>query len=69
MKHLVLVCDRASQTCPRIWPGATSRSNMPFDDPSHFVGSEAQTLAEFRRVRDEIGAAMKAWRPDAAGHV
>ncbi len=61
--HLVIVCDRANQTCPRIWPGAFSRTYLPFDDPASIAGSEAERLAEFRRVRDQIGAAMQAWAP------
>lgn len=61
--HLLIVCDRANQTCPRIWPGAFSRTYLPFDDPAQFVGSEAETIGEFRRVRDEIGEAMKTWVP------
>jgi arsenate reductase len=65
--HLVIVCDRANQTCPRIWPGTFSRSYLPFDDPARFVGGEEETMAEFRRLRDEIGAAMRAWVPQSGG--
>ncbi len=61
--HLLIVCDRANQTCPRIWPGAFSRTYLPFDDPAQFVGSEEATIAEFRRVRDQIGEAMRTWAP------
>jgi arsenate reductase len=63
VRHLILVCDRASSTCPRIWPGTYTRQHLPFDDPAKFEGTEQQTLAEFRRVRDEIDAAMKTWEP------
>jgi arsenate reductase len=61
--HLLIVCDMANQTCPRVWPGAFSRTYLPFDDPAQFVSSEEETIAEFRRVRDQIGATMKAWVP------
>ena len=27
--HLLIVCDHANQTCPRIWPGAFTRTYMP----------------------------------------
>jgi arsenate reductase len=64
VRHLLIVCDKANESCPRIWPGAISRTFMPFDDPAEFEGSSEETLATFRRVRDEIGAAMKEWTPE-----
>jgi arsenate reductase len=64
VKHLLIVCSSANQTCPRIWPGSFTRTYLPFDDPAEFGGSEEEILAQFRRVRDEIGAAMKTWKPE-----
>jgi arsenate reductase len=64
VKHLIIVCDKANGSCPRVWPGAYTRTYMPFDDPAAFEGTPEQTLAEFRRVRDLIGAAMKTWAPE-----
>ena len=66
VRHVLIVCDNANQTCPRVWPGCFTRTYMPFDDPTQFVGTEEETLAEFRRVRDEIGQALKSWEPSAA---
>ena len=66
VRHIIIVCDKANQTCPRIWPGAASRTYLPFDDPADARGTDEEKLAVFRRVRDEIGAAMRAWEPDAA---
>jgi arsenate reductase len=63
VKHLLIVCDKANQSCPRIWPGTFSRSYMPFDDPAEAERSDEEKLSVFRRVRDEIGAAMKTWKP------
>ena len=63
VKHLLIVCDRASQSCPRVWPGAMTRHYLPFDDPAEATGTEEQKLAVFRRVRDEIETAMKSWNP------
>jgi len=63
--HLLIVCDHANDTCPRIWPGAFTRDYFPFDDPAGFVGTEEETLDAFRRVRDEIGEALRAWQPGA----
>ena len=65
VRHLLIVCNNANQTCPRIWPGSFTRTYVPFDDPAEFVGSEEETLQVFRRVRDEIGEAMKTWKPEA----
>ena len=63
VRHLLIVCDRASMSCPRTWPGAVTRHYLPFEDPAHAEGSDEQVLAVFRRVRDEIEAAMKAFDP------
>jgi arsenate reductase len=65
VRHLIIVCNKANMTCPRVWPGILSRSYLPFDDPAEFEGSEAERLAEFRRVRDQIGEAMHKWQPEA----
>ncbi|HEX4793969.1 MAG TPA: arsenate reductase ArsC [Humisphaera sp.] len=64
VRHLIIVCDKANGSCPRIWPGAYTRGYIPFDDPATFEGTPEQTLAEFRRVRDLIGQTMKTWKPE-----
>lgn len=69
VRHILIVCDRANQSCPRIWPGVTARTFMPFDDPATATGSEQERLEAFRRVRDEIDAAIREWTPEAPGHV
>lgn len=63
LTHLLIVCDRANASCPRVWPGSLSRTYMPFDDPADATGSEEQVLTVFRRVRDEIDHAMREWTP------
>ena len=65
VRHVLIVCDNANRSCPALWPGAFSRTFMPFDDPAAAVGTEEQRLAVFRRVRDEIDAAMSKWDPEA----
>jgi arsenate reductase len=50
---VITVCDRAKESCP-IFPGATNAAHWSFDDPAAVLGSEAERLAAFRRVRDEI---------------
>jgi arsenate reductase (thioredoxin) len=64
VRHVLIVCDNANQSCPRVWPGAFSRTFMPFDDPAAATGSESERLEAFRRVRDEIDEAMRKWIPE-----
>ena len=66
VKHLLIVCDKANASCPRIWPGAFTRTYLPFDDPAAFSGSDEEKLAAFRRLRDQIQQAMQSWSPQAA---
>ncbi|MGF1634364.1 MAG: arsenate reductase ArsC [Phycisphaerae bacterium] len=66
VRHVLVVCDRAGETCPRIWPGTWSIRQMPFEDPAEATGTDEEVLAVFRRVRDEIAQAMQAWHPDTA---
>jgi arsenate reductase (thioredoxin) len=61
--HVLIVCDHANASCPRIWPGTFTRTFMPFDDPADAKGAESEVLKVFRRVRDEIARAMKSWTP------
>jgi arsenate reductase len=65
--HLLIVCDKANAACPRIAAGNFTKTYMPFDDPAGATGSEEQRLDVFRRVRDEIGRAMKTWEPASSG--
>ena len=65
VRHLLIVCDNANQSCPRVWPGTFTRSYVPFDDPAAFHGPEDAALDEFRRVRDEISETMKTWHPNS----
>jgi arsenate reductase len=61
VSHLIIVCQGANESCPSTFPGALNRLFWPFDDPAHFVGSEADTLNKFRAVRDEIEARITHW--------
>jgi arsenate reductase len=58
--YVVTVCDSASEACP-VFPGAARRAHWSFDDPSRAVGGDDERLATFRRVRDAIGARLRAW--------
>jgi arsenate reductase len=65
VRYLILVCDKAQGNCPTTWPGIRSRTYLPFDDPAEFKGLPEEKLEVFRRVRDEIRAAMEEWEPES----
>src|SRR5437868_5245959 len=50
---VITVCDTAAEACP-IFPGASHRRHWSLEDPSKTTGSEAEQLAVYRRVRDEL---------------
>ena len=55
---VVTVCDNARESCP-VWPGATRCYHRRFDDPPRLAegaATQAEALAPYRRVRDEIRA-------------
>lgn len=68
VQRVIIVCDGANKTCPTVWPGAYERLFWPFDDPADATGTEAEQLAVFRRVRDQIGSAIKDWLAGEDSH-
>ena len=58
IETVITVCGNADQACP-IFPGQVNRHHWPFDDPAH--ATEAEKLAVFRRVRDEIRRRFEAY--------
>ena len=62
--YVITVCDSANEACP-IFPAAQMHLHWSFDDPSAARGSEAERLAVFRRVRDEIKARVESWLAQA----
>jgi len=65
---LIVVCNRAQATCPRIWPGLMdgNRYYWPLDDPAALQGSVDEQLALFRDVRDELQEKLREWADEAA---
>jgi len=61
--YVLTVCDAARESCP-VFPGAGRRLHHSFDDPAAATGSEAERLAVFRRVRDELRAWLRAFPTD-----
>ena len=62
--YLITVCDRADRKCP-IFPGMGVRMHWPFEDPAAFQGTEAEKLAKFRQVRDQIEQKIIVWSADS----
>ena len=53
---IITVCDHAYENCPFIPAPNAMRLHQNFYDPSKFVGSEEDTMAEFDKARDQIKA-------------
>ncbi len=50
---VITVCDEAAENCP-VWLGQGRVIHIGFPDPAKAAGSEAERLAVFREVRDDI---------------
>jgi arsenate reductase len=57
---VITVCGHANEACPT-FPGTVRRHHWSFDDPARVKGSEADVLAAFRTVRDEIAKVFGAY--------
>jgi len=57
---VITVCGNAEEACP-VFPGRIQRHHFGFDDPAKATGSDEGILAEFRRVRGEIGRIFGAY--------
>lgn len=53
--YVLTVCDHAQEVCP-VFPSSAQKMHHSFPDPAKATGSEAEIIAEFRRVRDQIKA-------------
>ena len=61
LHYIVTVCAEAEETCPRAFPGAVKYLLWAFEDPAAFEGSEEETLAKFREVRDQVRTRIRTW--------
>jgi arsenate reductase len=57
--YVITVCESANERCP-IFPGTVKRLHWRLVDPAAAVGSEAQRMEVFRRVRDDIAEQVRA---------
>mgnify|MGYP000858292646 CR=1 FL=1 len=58
---VITVCGDAEDNCPAYLGKARQRLHWGFEDPARFAGTEEETLAKFRQVRDAISARVKDW--------
>jgi arsenate reductase (thioredoxin) len=61
VKTAIVVCAKAAESCPHIFPGALQVLQWPFDDPVAVHGSEDLQLAAFRRTREAIDMRIREW--------
>ena len=50
---VITLCDQAQQQCP-FFPGDTEIRHVGFPDPARAAGTEAEIMAVFRQVRDDL---------------
>ena len=62
---VIAVCSHAAQSCP-VFPGPAKRLNWFYDDPAAVQGSEAERLAAFRTLRDDLRKRTADWLADLA---
>ncbi len=55
MDVVVTVCGHANESCP-VLPPEVKRFHWPLEDPAAATGTDAEVLAKFREIRDQIEA-------------
>ena len=53
--YVITVCDHANEVCP-VLPSTARKLHHNFPDPAKATGTEAEVLAQFRRVRNQVKA-------------
>jgi arsenate reductase len=56
--QIITLCSEADEKCPTLGR-QVRRSHWPLPDPAKAQGSEAEVLAAFRHVRDEIRSRVR----------
>lgn len=51
--YVITVCDNARERCP-FFPTTAQKFHYNFPDPAKAIGTEAEIMAEFRKVREMI---------------
>ena len=52
--YVVTVCDDADKNCPNFRGKVGKRMHIGFPDPAKATGTDAEKMAVFRKVRDDI---------------
>ena len=52
--YVITVCDDADKNCPNFRGKVGKRLHIGFPDPAKATGTDAEKLAVFRKVRDDI---------------
>jgi len=56
--YVITVCDDANEACP-YFPNADRRMHWSLPDPSKATGTEAEQLAAYQAVRDDLRARIE----------
>lgn len=64
--YAITVCEKAQESCPRLFPFSMNYLYWPFEDPAAFEGTERGKLQKFRDVRDQIDARIRQWLHELA---
>jgi arsenate reductase len=56
--YVITVCDNARESCPAFF-GDAQKVHHNFKDPAALVGSEAERLDAFRRLRDQLRSYLR----------
>ncbi len=65
--YLIIVCARANENCPKLWPSVGQRLFWPLDDPAAFQGNDDERLQQFRGLRDMIESRILGWLKELEG--
>jgi len=61
VRHAIIVCSRANEACPRVYPFAAQTHYWPFEDPAAVEENGHEQLEKFREVRDAIDTRLREW--------
>lgn len=61
IRYAIIVCEKAAEACPHVYPFALQTLYWPFEDPAAFEGTDDACLQKFREVRDQIAERIRRW--------
>jgi hypothetical protein len=67
VRYASVVCERAQEHGPRVYPFANRTVFWRFADPMAACGSAAEQLAAFRRVREAIDESVRRFLREGGG--